>query len=152
MRMHAARPQSVQSRLAPVAQSLADGIVRLAQGLTTPRAASDELDEARELLAYWERRARRLPRWALMRRREARAMAVRWHERVRDAERRRYGHGLRGAAAQVAIEHRMPTSVARRARQAARVAAYAAATCALALALMVAAVVVAVVEAITHAF
>jgi hypothetical protein len=83
----------------------------------------DDLEEARELLAYWERRARRLPRWALMRRREARAMARVWRERVADAERLRYGRGLLGAAALYATEGRVPTVVAHRGRQAVRVAA-----------------------------
>jgi len=150
--MPAVRSHSASSRFAPLAQSLADGATRLARTLTTPRAAAEELDEARELLAYWEQRARRLPRWALMRRREARAMAGRWHMRVRDAERRRYGDGMLGVAAQLAIEHRMPTTVARRGRQAVRVAGYAAATCALALAVVFATAVALVAEAIMHAF
>ena len=37
------------------------------------------LEDARESLAYWESRARRLPRHAIRRRREARDMAARWH-------------------------------------------------------------------------
>ena len=61
----------------PVLQQLI-GVV--ADALRNPRGAADELDEARELLAYWEQRARRLPRWALKRRREAHAMAFRWRE------------------------------------------------------------------------
>src|SRR5829696_6277733 len=95
------------------------GLAGLVEALRAPRAsAAEELEEARELLAYWEERARRLPRWALMRRREARDMAWRWRERVADAERVRYGRGLLGAASQLAIERRLPTAVARRGRQA----------------------------------
>jgi hypothetical protein len=116
----------------------------MAEAMLAPRGAADELDQARELLAYWEQRARRLPRWAVMRRREARDMAWRWRERVRAAEHARYGQGLLGAASQLAVERRMPTSVAHRGRQAARVVAYAAATAAITVAL-VAAVAVAVV-------
>ena len=112
----------------PTAQALFDGLAELAAALRTPRAAADELEEARELLAYWEQRARRLPRYALMRRREARAMAGRWRERVRAAEQVRYGRGLLGAASQMAVEHRLPTTLAHRGRQAARMAAYTAVT------------------------
>jgi len=39
------------------------GLAGIADALRTPReVAVDELAEARELLAYWERRARQLPR------------------------------------------------------------------------------------------
>ena len=46
----------------PAAQELLGGLARLTESLLTPRGAADELDEARELLAYWEQRAHRLPR------------------------------------------------------------------------------------------
>ena len=104
------------------------GLADLAEALRTPRGAADELDEARELLVYWEQRARRLPRWALMRRREARQMAWRWRERVRAAEQVRYGRGVLGVASQLAVERRMPTTVAHRGRQAVRLGVYAAAS------------------------
>jgi len=108
------------------------GVGAIAEALLAPRrAGAEELEEARELLAYWERRARRLPRWALMRRREAREMAARWRARVRTAEERRYGHGLLGAASMFALERRAPTTLAHRGRRAARVVAYAAAGVAL---------------------
>jgi hypothetical protein len=135
----------------PVARDLLAGVSRLAESLLAPRAAADELDEARELLAYWETRARRLPRWAVMRRREARAMAWRWRERVRAAEQARYGRGLVGAASQLAIERRMPTALAHRGRQAARLAAYTAVTVAITLALVAAAAVAVVAEAVLGA-
>ena len=96
----------------------------LVDALRAPRAAADELDEARELLAYWEQRARRLPRWALMRRREAHEMARRWRERAQTAEQARYGRGVLGAASLVAVERRAPTALAHRGRQAARLALY----------------------------
>jgi hypothetical protein len=112
----------------PTAATLLGGLAEVVETLRTPRGDTEELDEARELLAYWEQRARRLPRWALMRRREARAMAWRWRERVRAAERGRYGRGVLGIATQLAVEQRMPTTLAHRGRQAARVAAYAAVT------------------------
>jgi hypothetical protein len=132
----------------PTAHELLTG---LADSLRTPRGVADELDEARELLAYWEQRARVLPRWALMRRREARAMAIRWRERVRAAEQERYGRGLLGAASQFALERRMPTTVAHRGRQAARVALYTAATAAITLLLVFAAAVAVVAEAVLGA-
>ncbi len=135
----------------PVAQGLRRELAELAGSLRTPRGAAEELDEARELLAYWERRARRLPRWALVRRREARAMAWRWRERVRAAEQARYGRGLLGAASQLAVERRMPTTVAHRGRQAARVVAYAAVTAAVTLLLVLAAAVAVVAEAVLGA-
>jgi hypothetical protein len=132
----------------PAAQELLTG---LAQSLRTPRGGADELDQARELLAYWEQRARALPRWALMRRREARAMAMRWRERVRAAEQERYGRGLLGVASQFALERRAPTTVAHRGRQAARVALYTAATAAVTLLLILAAAVAVVAEAVLGA-
>jgi hypothetical protein len=124
---------------------------RLAESLLAPRGVADELDEARELLAYWEQRARRLPRWAVMRRREARAMAWRWRERVRAAEQERYGAGLLGAASQLAVERRMPASIAHRGRQAVRVVGYAAVTAAITLALVAAAAMAAVAEVLLGA-
>ena len=54
----------------------------------TSFARDHELEDARESLAYWEARARTLPRHALRRRREAREMASRWQARVAEAERR----------------------------------------------------------------
>ena len=135
----------------PVAQDALRGLSRLAGSLLTPRGPADELDQARELLAYWEQRARRLPRWALMRRREARAAAWRWRERVRDAERERYGRGLLGVASQLALERRAPATLARRGRQAARVAAYMVVTAAITLALVAAAAVAVVAETVLGA-
>ena len=149
--MHAARTHRARGGHGSFLEALVEGVGRLAQTLTTPRTAADELEEARELLAYWERRLRRLPRWALMRRREAREMAWRWRVRVREAERRRYGQGLVGAATQVALEHRMPTAVAHRGRQALRWAGYAAATCALTLMLVLVAAVALIAEAVLGA-
>jgi hypothetical protein len=135
----------------PVAQGLLRELAELAGSLRTPRGAAEELDEARELLAYWEQRARRLPRWALVRRREARAMAWRWRERVRAAEQVRYGRGLLGVASQLAVERRMPTTVAHRGRQAARIVGYAAVTAAVTLLLVLAAAVAVVAEAVLGA-
>jgi hypothetical protein len=132
----------------PTAHALAGGLAELGERLRTPRGAADELDEARELLAYWEQRARRLPRWAVMRRREARQMAWRWRERVRAAEQLRYGRGLLGAASQLAVERRMPTTLAHRGRQAARLAAYTAVTVTLTLLLVIAAAVAVVAETV----
>jgi hypothetical protein len=135
----------------PAAGSWLGGLAELADALRTPRAGADELAEARELLAYWEQRARRLPRWALMRRREAHAAARRWRERVRDAEQLRYGRGLRGAASQLALERRMPTALAHRGHQAARLAVYTAATAVITLLLVLAAALAVVAEAILGA-
>jgi hypothetical protein len=86
-----------------------------------------------------------------MRRREARAAAGRWRGRVREAERRRYGSGLLGAAAQLAIDHRMPASAAHRGRQAVRFAAYTAGVLALTVALVVAAAVAVAADALLSA-
>jgi hypothetical protein len=123
-------------------------LVRIAESVRVPAAAADELVEARELLTYWEGRLRGLPRWALMRRREARAMAARWRQRVRAAEQLRYGRGWTGAASQLALEGRMPTRIAHRGRQAARVAVYGAVAVALTFALVLLAAVAAVAEAV----
>jgi hypothetical protein len=68
------------------------------------------LPEARESLSYWEDRLQKLPRRALRQRREAREMCVRWRERVMEAERAQYGAGMLGAALQLLVERRLPTS------------------------------------------
>ena len=68
----------------------------------------EDLAEARELLTYWEDRARRLPRHAIRARREARMYARRWQERVAAAERARYGGGWLGALLLVVCERRLP--------------------------------------------
>jgi hypothetical protein len=81
-----------------------------------------DLHDARESLEYWEERARRLPRYALRRRREARAMALRWRERVLDAERTTYGEGVLGAAMMLVFERRLPTRLRSSGRRAARIA------------------------------
>ncbi len=107
----------------PAAQGLLTG---LAESLRTPRGVADELDEAR-------------------------AMAMRWRERVRAAEQERYGRGLLGVASQFALERRAPTTVAHRGRQAARVALYTAATAAVTLLRVLAAAVAVVAEAVLGA-
>jgi hypothetical protein len=135
----------------PAAQALLGGLAELAETLRTPRGAAGELEEARELLAYWERRARRLPRWAVMRRREAHRAAWRWRERVRAAEQVRYGRGVLGAASQLAVERRLPTTLAHRGRQAARLALYTAAVATVTLLVVLAAALVVVAEAVLGA-
>ena len=135
----------------PAVQALLTGLAELAATLRTPRGAADDLEEARELLAYWEQRARRLPRWALRRRREAREMAWRWRQRVRAAEQVRYGAGMLGVASQLAVERRMPTTLAHRGRQAARVALYGAVATAVTLVLVVAAAVAVLVATVIGA-
>jgi hypothetical protein len=76
-------------------------------------AADRDLEDAREALAYWETRARTLPRHALRRRREAREMTARWQVRVAEAERLAYGRGLLGALLLLAAERRLPYRVHR---------------------------------------
>jgi hypothetical protein len=99
--------------------------------MTALLTGREDLAEARELLAYWEDRAQRLPRRAVRARREARLYARRWQERVAAAERARYGGGWLGALLLVACERRLPEP-ARQARQrAARWTARAAAAIAL---------------------
>ena len=78
-------------------------------------------------------------------------MAWRWRERVRAAEQVRYGRGLLGTASQVAIERRMPTTLAHRGRQAARLAAYTAVATAVTLLLVLAAAIAVVAEAVLGA-
>jgi hypothetical protein len=151
---HGAAPRALQFERVwrrPEPKDLRATLARLAEALLAPRAAADELDDARELLAYWEQRARRLPRRALRRRREAREMARRWRERIRIAEQQRYGPGLVGAASLLAAERRIPTTLAHRGRQAVRVAAYAAATAALMLFLVAAATIAVVIQAVAGA-
>ena len=113
--------------------------------------ADDSLHEARESLAYWEDRARRLPRHAVLRRREARTMATRWSARVAEAERDRYGRGVAGTLLLLMTEGRVPEPARRTGRLVARRAvqgfALASAACVAALALAVT-VVVALVSAL----
>src|SRR5215216_2479864 len=150
----AAAPRALEFervRRSPEPKDLRATFSRLAESLLAPRAAADELDDARELLTYWEQRARRLPRSALRRRREAREMARRWRTRVRLAEQARYGRGLLGAASQLAAERRMPTALAHRGRQAVRAVAYTAAAVALTVLLVAAAAMALVVQAVLGA-
>ena len=79
-----------------------------------------DLHDARNSLEYWEERARRLPVYALRKRREAREMASRWRSRVLDAERSTYGEGFLGAALMLVFERRLPTRVRSSGRRAAR--------------------------------
>ena len=81
-----------------------------------------DLHDARESLDYWEERRHRLPRYALRQRREARAMAARWHARVLDAERRTYGDGVLGTVFMLVAERRLPMRLRRSGRRAARMA------------------------------
>jgi anti-sigma-K factor RskA len=102
------------------------------------------LPEARESLSYWETRLQTLPRRAVRQRREARAMAERWRERVCDAERVQYGAGVLGALLLLFAERRLPTETRYASRRVARVVSRAAlaAFVALAAVLVVAGVVV----------
>ena len=101
-----------------------------------------ELDEARESLAYWEERERRLPRLSVGQRREARDMATRWRARVADAERACYGRGLSGILLMAVAERRLPAQTTHAGRRVVRRTAQVAigltlATVALALAALV---------------
>lgn len=112
------------------------------------------LQDARESLGYWEDRARRLPRHAVRRRREARTMAVRWQAHVAEAERAVYGRGLFGALVLLAAERRLPEPTRQAGRRLARRGAQAAVVLTVALLALVAAGVVAAVEllaALLHA-
>jgi hypothetical protein len=55
-------------------------------GLLAELAAPPPLEDSREALAYWRHRLHMLPLHRRAQRREARAMIVRWEERVRRAE------------------------------------------------------------------
>jgi len=79
-----------------------------------------ELEDARESLAYWEGRARTLPLHAVRARREAREMAHRWQSRVAEAEAVVYGRGLLGALLLLAAERRLPQGARRTGRTVAR--------------------------------
>ena len=105
-----------------------------------------QLEDARESLAYWEDRARRLPRHAIRRRREARELAARWHLRVTEAERALYGRGLIGALLLLAAERRLPESTRRAGRRLARRTAQAAVVVCVALIALIVAGTVAAIE------
>jgi hypothetical protein len=114
-----------------------------------------DLEDAREALAYWEDRARRLPVRAVRRRREAREMAARWRARVAEAERAAYGRGLLGLALMLATERRRPEParhagrrLARRSAQVAVVVAVAAFALLLAVVLMAVELLVSVAQAL----
>ena len=122
--------------------------------LAPVRLGSDELDDARDSLAYWEERSVRLPRHAIRRRREAREMAARWQARVAEAERAAYGRGLLGALLLLAVERRLPQPARRQGRLVARRLAQAAVVVCVALVALVLTAVWAAVElvaALLHA-
>ena len=79
-------------------------------------ALDTDLADAREALAYWDARARALPRHAVRRRREARELAARWRGRVAEAERAAYGAGVIGALLLFVTERRLPAPVYARSR------------------------------------
>jgi hypothetical protein len=106
------------------------------------------LPEARDSLSYWESRLHRLPRHAIRKRREARAMAERWRERVRQAEQAEYGPGFLGALFQLMAERRLPLSVAERGRRVAKVGLGVAAAVAVSTVVIVALICVAILVAI----
>ncbi len=64
----------------------------------------------------------------MRKRREARAMAARWRERVSEAERAEYGAGLLGAIFMVLAERRLPTHTSRQIVRVGKGAAIVAAT------------------------
>jgi hypothetical protein len=103
-----------------------------------------DLDDAREALAYWEDRERRLPRRAIRQRREAAEMTRRWRVRVTAAERGRYGRGMLGALALFAAEGRLPET----ARQTGRALARGSRRAALVMAAMTVAVMLAMLAAL----
>jgi hypothetical protein len=78
------------------------------------------IDDARDSLAYWERRAETLPRRAVRARREAHEMVARWRSRVVEAEREAYGRGLLGMALVLVLEGRVPEPVRHTTRKAVR--------------------------------
>src|SRR3954454_18073607 len=119
--VRASRSSVIAAQLWPIAR---DAVSDLVGAVERRRAGGDELDEARELLAYWERRARRLPHWSVLQRREARAAARIWRQRVTDAERLRYGRGMVGAMTLYAAERRLPVAAAHRGHQLARMAGW----------------------------
>lgn len=80
----------------------------------------DELQDAREALAYWERRVLSVPRRAVRDRREARENIHRWELRVVEAERARYGRGVGGALVMLGVERRLPEAVRRGGQRMAR--------------------------------
>ena len=108
--------------------------------------APDELEDAREALEYWERRERNLPRHRVSARREARAMARRWGDRLAAVEREQYGRGLLGALLLVAAEGRLPHPVRQTGRRVARRTAQVATLLVVLVALLALTVVVAAAE------
>ncbi|HTS73089.1 MAG TPA: hypothetical protein VMG74_05200 [Gaiellaceae bacterium] len=58
--------------------------------------APPPLEDARSSLEYWRRRRKTLPVYKRRARREAREMALRWDERVREAERLRFDSTVLG--------------------------------------------------------
>jgi hypothetical protein len=73
--------------------------------------------DAHESLVYWRSRLESLPRRRRAARREARAMVGAWEERLRRAERERWGGGLIGHAAGfvAVLRTERPRGLARRA-------------------------------------
>jgi hypothetical protein len=109
-----------------------------------------QLEDARESLAYWENRARTLPRHAIRRRREARELAARWHARVMEVERATYGRGLLGALLLLAAERRLPESTRQAGRKLARRTAQAVVVVSVALIALIVAGTVAAIEVLAE--
>jgi hypothetical protein len=83
------------------------------------------LVEARESLSYWEQRLHTLPRFAVRQRREARAMAARWRDRVSQAELAEYGPGMIGTLFMLMAERRVPVRTRHTGEQIVRAGKYA---------------------------
>lgn len=110
-----------------------------------------ELEEAREGLAYWERRLASLPRRDRRGRREALAAVERARARVTEAERDAYGAGVTGTVLQLAAEGRFPEPLrdtGRRVAKHGRRAALVVATLAVSLTVLVVALTIAVLVAL----
>ena len=111
-----------------------------------------DLADARESLDYWEDRSRRLPRYAVRKRREAQDMAARCRARVAEAERAAYGAGIVGTILMLLGEHRLPADTRHGARRVARRGAQAATLLALACVAVMVLALATVVDVLTAVF
>jgi hypothetical protein len=83
-------------------------LVAVSRAIAPHESFDSEIEEAREALEFWSRRAQRLPWYRRAARREAEAMALRWRARLVAAHCARPGLRRLGPVAQAMLGSRRP--------------------------------------------
>jgi hypothetical protein len=85
---------------------MSETLVAVSRAIAPHASFDSEIEEAREALGYWSRRAQRLPWYRRSARREAEAMAARWRTRLVAAHLDRRGLRRLRPMAQVLLDRR----------------------------------------------